>query len=643
MTIIEKSPKKAAKPVRPVAAAPAALDPSRMVPLTQLVLSTRYNVRQQGGDRVDELAALIDAQGLLQALLVIEEVDGEGPTGRYEVIAGGRRWRALNLLAERGKLARDALIECKLKEAAQAVEVSLAENSAREAMHPADEFAAFQRLVEEGQGIETIAARFGVSALTVQRRLKLANVSPVLMTLFRAGGIALEQLMALAITDDHALQESVWHHASTWERDPRQLRRLVTVHEVDAERDPLARFVGIAAYEAAGGIVRRDLFSECAQGTYLCDVPLLRTLAYDQLHRLAASLKEQEGWSWVEVRESFSYADSSRFGKVKASARAPTATEAATLAALRGEWDTLRARLDDDEDTGEDVDVDALERTQDAIEDQIAHIEDGLLTWPDEVKAASGAVITLNHQGEVEIRRGLVLPDDAAVLASDDDAANLLNTGATPKAKPAVSEALMRKLSSHRTAALQAMLMARPEVAMVALAQALVVSTFPCRGSAAIHVRATPCRQALKTHADDMAVSRAWLAVEAQLQAWEARLPEERSELFGWLQALPAPELAALMALCTAAALDATSTQSTAQPASDLAAALGLDMADWWRPTGSAYFAQVPKDKVIEAVAEACGSAATVGFDKMKKGDLIQAAEQCMATTRWLPMPLRRA
>src|SRR3546814_18745593 len=91
-------------------------------------------------------------------------------------------------------------------------------------MHPADQFAAFAALVKEGRPVEDIAADFGVSPLVVQRRLKLANVSPRLMADYRAGGVTLEQLMALTITYDHAAQEDAFYGALEWQRTPSKLR-----------------------------------------------------------------------------------------------------------------------------------------------------------------------------------------------------------------------------------------------------------------------------------------------------------------------------------------------------------------------------------------------------------------------------------
>src|SRR3546814_6873522 len=78
----------------------------------------------------------------------------------------------------------------------------------------------------------------------------------------RAEAVSLDQLMALAITDDHTAQEAAFYDAPTWQRSPHNLRDRLTEREIDAHRHPLVRFVGLDAYEAAGGGTRRDLFAE---------------------------------------------------------------------------------------------------------------------------------------------------------------------------------------------------------------------------------------------------------------------------------------------------------------------------------------------------------------------------------------------
>jgi len=194
------------------------------IALSLLVPSPR-NVRRTNGTDVSDLKASIEAQGLLQNLIVCPELTKRGkPTGRYEVVGGKRRLAALTALADDGKLSADEEILCRVKPDRDAAEASLAENLHREPMHPADEFEAFQRLVQEGRSIEEVATRFGTSPITVRRRLKLASVHPALIQLYRDDGITLEQLMALAVSDDPDEQLRVWEAAPSWRRDAQFLR-----------------------------------------------------------------------------------------------------------------------------------------------------------------------------------------------------------------------------------------------------------------------------------------------------------------------------------------------------------------------------------------------------------------------------------
>lgn len=211
-----------ARAVNTAAAIPLeAADPTKnliLVPLSRLVLRpTGRNVRKNPRMSIPELAASIQRVGLLQNLIVIASADGE----HYEVVAGGRRLAALKLLAKKHRISKEWEVPCLLVADGTARTASLTENVQREAMHPADQFEAFAALVAEGRPIEDIAADFSVTPLVVQRRLKLANVSPRLMADYRADAVSLDQLMALAITDDHTAQEAAFYDAPQWQRHPR--------------------------------------------------------------------------------------------------------------------------------------------------------------------------------------------------------------------------------------------------------------------------------------------------------------------------------------------------------------------------------------------------------------------------------------
>jgi ParB family chromosome partitioning protein len=230
-----------------------AADPTQhlmLVPLSRLrSRRSKRNVRTTPRLSIPELAASISRVGLLQNLVVIAAGRADDGNEQYEVVAGDRRLSALKLLMKNERIPADQEVPCLLVADASARTVSLAENVQREAMHPADQFVAFAALVKKGRPVEDIAADFGVSPLVVQRRLKLANVSPRLLADYRSDSPdapTLEQLMALTITDDHGAREAAFYGAPQWQRGASALRARLTEREINAS-DPLALFVGMDA------------------------------------------------------------------------------------------------------------------------------------------------------------------------------------------------------------------------------------------------------------------------------------------------------------------------------------------------------------------------------------------------------------
>ena len=195
------------------------LSPSRDIPFNKLVLSQSNVRRIKAGISIEDLAEdIAHREKLLQSLYVLPIVDADGQeTGMFEVPAGGRRYRALELLVKQKRLAKTAPIPCIVSEAGgriSAEEDSLAENVHRVALHPLDQFRAFQTLREQGRSEEDIAAIFFLSVNVVKQRLRLAAVSPKLLDVYADDGMSLEQLMAFSVTDDHARQEQVWENVN---------------------------------------------------------------------------------------------------------------------------------------------------------------------------------------------------------------------------------------------------------------------------------------------------------------------------------------------------------------------------------------------------------------------------------------------
>jgi ParB family transcriptional regulator, chromosome partitioning protein len=112
----------------------------------------------------------------------------------------------------------------------------------------------------------------------------------------------LEQLTAFTVTDDHVRQEEVWHSLG-YDQSRRAILRALAEGQVSVG-DRRAMFVGIEAYEKAGGTVIRDLFD--AEGGYLTDAALLNLLVREKLQTVAETVMA-EGWKWVEVDPEFDY------------------------------------------------------------------------------------------------------------------------------------------------------------------------------------------------------------------------------------------------------------------------------------------------------------------------------------------------
>lgn len=624
-----------------------AADPTKnliLVPLSRLVSRPAgRNVRKTPRMSIPELVASIARVGLLQNLIVIA-ADGE----RYEVVAGGRRLAALKLLAKKRRISKEWEVPCLLVADGTARTASLTENVQREAMHPADQFEAFAALVAEGRSIEAIAADFSVTPLVVQRRLKLANVSPRLLADYRAEAVTLDQLMALAITDDHAAQESAFYDAPTWQRQPSALRDRLTEREIDAHRHPLVRFVGLDTYEASGGGIRRDLFAEGDTGVYLTDAALLERLAQDRLAVIATEVKA-EGWAWVDVTSAMTHADLHVFQRAPRERREPTKREAQRIEKLQIKLHELAAAVDAALDAEDEEKADALQEEGEALGEQLQVLEDGLLDYAANVKTAAGAIVAIDRNGEAVIHRGLLREAEAKALrtlerlrqgfGSDGEAGNDEEGEDEQPKTAAISDRLAQRLSAHRTAALQIEVARHPQVALAALVHGMVQTVLQERhyGHDLPLGMSLQVQDRLENMAPDIPDSPAAVALRELQQVAGEALPQDSAELFAVLLAKPQDELVRLLAVCVASTVDAVTPRATQhQPGAELAQAVGLDMATWWQPTAAGYFKHVPKAAILEAVGQFAPSHVT-RLEKLKKADIASEAERLADGTGWMP------
>lgn len=527
-------------------------------------------------------------------------------------------------------------------------------------MHPADQFEAFKKLAEErGFGAEEIAARFGVTPHVVRQRLRLGAVSPKLMQVYRDGDLGLDQLMAFAITEDHARQEAAYERLSH-NRDASTIRRMLTETHV-AATDRRAVFVGAEAYTEVGGTILRDLFTE-DRGGYFEDVALLDMLVVAKLGREANALMEAEGWKWAQVFLDFPHSHGLR--RTYPQAVELSAEDQAALDTVRCEFNSLTEQHESDEELPDEVDARFGE-----LEAEIERLEAKRLAYDPAEIARCGAFVILNHDGTVRIERGFVRaedekPDTEAVNASDegeedgtvDDDGGTVPNGMARSGnldgededaddhKP-LSDILIRDLTAHRTLGLRLALRELPDVAIVAVTHALSAQIF-YRGADANVLDIRPTSAYLASHADgieDTEAGKAWSDHHAR---WAAQIPRDVANLWTFIVELDHDSRMALFAHCVALTVNAVKLPMERRPramatADRLAEAVSLDMTAHWIPTARTYFGRVTKPHILAAVREAVGIEAAERMENMKKPDMAEAAEQLVVATGWLPALMR--
>lgn len=631
-----------------------AASPRTFVPFNQLSLSVDYQARTAGSTpkmSITELAASIKACGVLQNLIVVK-----GPRNTYEVCAGGRRLEATGLLVSAGELAENFPVPVLIVPADRALIASLTENAFHLPMHPADEFVAFGKLIAQGQSVEDVAAAFGVTPLVVKRRMRLSTVSPKLMAQFREGKVGLDCLMVLASVDEHERQEQAWAGLDSWNRHPEHLRRILTQDEIESDRSPVAKYVTVKAYEKAGGPTRRDLFSDDEKKVYLLDPMLLDQLAVSKLQRKAKQVVA-EGWKWVDVRARFVSDEYAKHGELRKTAREANEAEVAQFDALDAQMEERARRMDElSEQDGDEEEYARLEAECDDLSAQVEALQETLAVWPPELMAQAGCVVYVGTDAAPAVRFGLIRPEDRSDMAqAARESADASGQGGgslvslpTPKTRPVHSERLMRSLSAHRVAAIQAELLARPDVAIAVLtaqlASKLLIDGYQhlYSGGDPLTLGATDAHCTLPSDADDMKASAAWQALATERKAWQARIPQKVDAVLPWVLEQSPDTVAQLLTFLVAITVTGIYTAEPEKQRTDgLALALGLDMAKWWQATAASYFNHVSKARITEVVTEAAGAQAAAPLQSLKKDGAASGAEKAVASTGWLPRILR--
>jgi ParB family transcriptional regulator, chromosome partitioning protein len=439
--------------------------------------------------------------------------------------------------------------------------------------------------------------------------------------------------------------------------------------------DRRALFVGLEAYEQAGGPILRDLF-EADDGGWLQDVPLLDRLVIEKLETEAGVIAA-EGWKWISVAVDFPYGHDACLREIDGTPADLTIEEQTTKDALTAEHDKLEAEYQDVDELPDEVDQRLGE-----VEAALLAFEDRSMIYDPADIARAGVFISIDSEGRLSVDRGYVRPEDELPItepeAEQDGQASGGHESSTPVQRTAITVAgastdtaeddeddavrplpdrLIIELTAHRTLALRDALADNPSIAFQAVLHNFALATFyrfASSGSClqiAIHTPTFPAQ------APGLKESVSAKAIETRHEAWKARLPSEENELWDTLAALDGNAQAALFAHCASFAVNAlfepvsryntgrVSAHGVAQrleQAGLLARSVGLDMVQaGWRPTVDNYLGRVTKPRILEAVREARGEASVQLIDHLKKADMAREAERLLDGAGWLPEPLR--
>jgi len=600
----------------------------QMIGLDRLVAS-RSNVRVAKANRVthESLMASIAAEGVLQNLVVVPE--GEG----FAVIAGGRRLKALRGLAQAGRIAGDYPVPCAVRGAEDSVTaISLAENFQRDGMHPADQMQAFAELARQGLTEAEIAVRFGLSEAHVRKLLKLGRVAKAIMADYRKGQFTLEEVQAFALVDDTKRQLACYRelgeHYSAY-----AIRRWLLGEAIEAGQG-IGAFVGVAAYEKAGGAVERDLFED---KVYFSDTELVERLALEKLGRKAHTIEKAGEWSWVAH-------GLDREELTNGLVRLPS--ELIDVPPDKAaERDCLAQRVADLEALDTDAPLPEELEKEEALFDAIDAANEALWQLEDEIEKAcsgytaaqrlyAGVVVTLNWRGELDVIEGLARQQDTPRATKEngpDSAGPEVGEGGEVDAsqeKP-LSQALVSDLAAHRRQITKLALLKNSKLASDLLHFGLCVQVLTARAwEGRVYCNASYCEVSCDSERGDTEESPAAEGLHAAREALDTTwLAEEEPARLAAFCVLPKRDKDKLVTYCTAMLLEVG--PRGASPERDAVVdQLAPDFRGYWQPSEEHYFKRMTIDQLLATFGPVLGEFWVESQQGKRKGEVIESLKQ---------------
>jgi ParB family chromosome partitioning protein len=672
---------------------------NQSVKLSKLRLSAS-NVRTapDAALMIEPFAADLEARGVLQNLLVTPVARSRG---MFEVFDGGRRVRALNLLVERGLIDPDQYdvpVRVLKGNDAELTETSLAVSFHHLKLSPTEECRAFQHFLAGSTDIDAVAKRFGVTRRFIDGRLRLADLAEPIFTALAENRITLDMAKAYASTASHEAQLSTWTtYGSMSHYNADSIRRIIANDMMRAD-DPVALLVGAEAYEAAGGVIERDLFSDAREKWRHPEIA--RGLAAAIMEAEATRIGAERGLAWIRPVASHSIWDATRnLYKITLPEQPMTLAEAERAEQIEQRMGELHDAMQD-EDLAEDAFA-AMETELDALAAELEALDNRPVFMPPELASRVGAFLTLAQNGtmllnesyysETPITVTVVEPEpvdgdaeggqgddegeDDTEAASDpvikaptfriEEGTTTTSTGSTPKeidpdtAAPggkALSQVLLDQLAVQRRDVLGAALIANPGLALDYMLFAMVDGRTMGGSGDGTTISASRPQDPVMSNNVPASRARHYLAEVHDGLDTSWGVPGGKVERFEAFRALGDEAKSAWLAWIVATSLEAKENYSshTQNPLQNrLATILEVDVASWWRPTSENFFDRVSKGSLISLLHEVGGPALSSRHATEKKPEVSASCQKLFAgeaivepaikeaALQWLPSAMR--
>lgn len=611
----------------------------KQIKFTELKLS-KENMRKATTPKANDkqLKASIAAIGLIQNLVV----SAKGEDGLYPVEAGGRRFVQIQSLVKDGVFTEDITWPCRvLEDGESAKDFSLSENLHRYSANPVDEYEAFLYLYEQdGYTISDLASRYGYSKKYVEQQMKLGGVAPELRDLCRNGKMSIEHLQAFTVSSD--LERQVEVYKSLEKRGfyygAHHIKSMLT-DEAPNNKEPLVKFVGLAAYKKAGGTTSSDLFGDVI---YINTKKLLLALANKKAEKLLSSIDKSWGWSSFDIE--FNYSSLSEYQHLeKDDSTAPKAL-LNKLKKMETQYTEIE-NMDDEEFEATEGLEEKFYKLEDDINDLEEQIEKKKSYKKDEMQFA-GSVLRIDNEGKPVFHEGLIRPADVKRLEKHR------NPNAETKSDEKTSgnsELLERPKHSHALATDLALY--RKSIAKLAIAKASDLGSDIMLFDVCYRLIGDKYHQhplssrfdntATYSNRKDIFESKAHLELDEVLSSLNRSwIKENKLESFKAFRKLKSAVKSQLVAYCSAYSFETTGIDKDELAFTDyLISESSIDKSDYFTPTKENYFKRIPQPHFSIVASEIMGEQWMADNKAKMKSYVCDRLEQQVQDERkdWVP------